>query len=109
MSVEGDEYSTISLDSVWGVLSIVCFAAALATRQLVRWLLPLPQQGFQLSPPLAVRIVPVLALIGIVLGLIGLRRERKNRSLSLLGLALNGVTLLLVGAFAIGFWWVRFR
>jgi hypothetical protein len=109
MSPEGDEYSTVTLGSLWGVLSIACFGAALVTRQLVRWLLPPVQQGFHLSPPLAVRIVPVLALIGIVLGLIGLRRERNNRSLSLLGLALNGVTLLLVGAFAIGFWWVRFR
>jgi hypothetical protein len=36
------------------------------------------------------------------------RRERNNRSLSLLGMGLNLVTLLLVGACAIGFWWVRF-
>ena len=110
MSAEGGgEYSTVSLGSIWGVLSIGCFGAAIATRQMVRLFLPPHLRGFDLSPPLAIRLVPVLALIGVALGLIGLQRERNNRGLSLLGLALNSVTLLLIGAFAIGFWWVRLR
>ncbi len=103
----GGEYSTVSLGSAWGMISLACFAASMAANQLVS-LLPPHLQGRYLLPPLVVRIIPALTLVGILLGVIGLRRERR-RTLALLGIVLNGIVLVLVATFMIGFWWVRLR
>ena len=59
-------------------------------------------------PPLAVRMTPLLALVGALLGAIGTRRVRR-RTIALLGLGLNAIVVLLASAFLIGFWWVRLR
>lgn len=104
---ESSEYAAVTLGSVWGIASLLLFVCAISTRQLVRFLPP-HQQGWNLLPPVAVLAVPPLALIGLVLGLVGLRRSRR-RTLALLGAALNGVVLLLAIALLVGFWWVRLR
>lgn len=103
----GGEYTTVSLGSVWGVASLLLFVAALTARQLLG-LLPFQLQGYHLMPPLAVRLTPVLAVAGVLLGLIGLRRERR-RSVALLGIGLNTIVVILSSLFLIGFWWVRLR
>lgn len=101
------EYATIGLRSVWGSLSLLVFVAAVAARQLVR-LLPSHLQGWGTMPPLAVTAVPPLALLGLLLGVVGLRRERR-RTLALMGVLLNGIVLVATLLFLAGFWWVRLR
>jgi hypothetical protein len=89
------------------MISLACFTASMAASRLVS-LLPAHLQGRTMMPPLVIRIIPAITLAGILLGLIGLKRERQ-RTLSRLGIALNGIVLALVTAFMIGFWWVRLR
>lgn len=101
------EYATISLRSVWGSLSLLLFVAAVGARQLVR-LLPGHLQGWGIMPPLAVMVVPPLALAGLLVGWVGLRRERR-RTLAVLGVLLNGIVLVATLLFLAGFWWVRLR
>ena len=103
----GDEYSAVSLGSIWGVASLVLFVSALSVRQLLGWLPP-RLQGYYLMPPLAVRLTPALALVGILLALIGARRENR-RTVALLGLGLNAVVVLVSSVFMAVFWWVWLR
>jgi hypothetical protein len=98
----GGEYATISVGCVWGVASLLLFAASLMTRQLVGFLPP-HLQGYYLMPPLVVRLTPLIALIGLLVGMIGVRRKTP-RSLALLGAGLNVVVVLLSSLFFIGFW-----
>ena len=97
----------MTVGSAWGIASLLFFIAAITARQLVR-LLPSHLQGWNILPPAAVLAVPPLALIGLLLGLVGMRR-RSRRTLALLGAALNGIVLVLAIALLVGFWWVRMR
>lgn len=101
------EYATITLRSVWGSVSLLLFVAAVGARQLVR-LLPAHLQGWHIMPPLAVLAVPPLAVLGLVAGLVGLRRERR-RTLAAVGTLLNAIVLVATLVFLAGFWWVRLR
>ena len=94
------EYASLTLGSGWGVMSLLFFFFAIGARQLVRWLPP-QLQGSSLMPPVAVLAVPPLALIGLVFGLMGLRRG-KRRTLSLLGATLNGIVMILSIALLLG-------
>ena len=100
------EYSTITLRSAWGSLSLLFFLAAVGARQIVR-LLPSSLQGWNVMPPLAVILVPPLALLGLLAGLVGLRRG--GRILATLGALLNAIVLVATLVFLLGFWWVRLR
>ena len=97
----------MSLGSAWGIASLLLFVASLTTRQLIG-LLPARLQGYYLMPPLVVRLTPVIALAGVLVGLIGLRRGSR-RNLSLLATGLNAAVVLLSSLFLLGFWWVRLR
>lgn len=101
------EYATVTLRSVWGSLSLLLFLTAVGARQLVR-LLPPRLQGWHMMPPLAVLAVPPLALLGLLVGLVGLRRERR-RTVPMLGTLLNAIVLAATLVFLAGFWWVRLR
>lgn len=102
-----DEYSAVSLGSIWGIASLILFVAALTARQLLA-LLPLQMRGYHMMPPLAVSLTPALGLAGVMLGLVGMRRQNR-RTVALLGLGLNAIVVLLSSIFLIGFWWVRLR
>lgn len=101
------EYASLTLGSGWGISSMFFFVCAIGARQLVSWL-PFNLQGWSSTPPMAVLAVPPLALVGLILGLVGLRR-RKRRTLALLGATLNGIVLILAVALLAGFWWIRLR
>lgn len=101
------EYSTVSLGSAWGVASLLLFAAALGVRQLLG-LFPPRLQGYYLLPPLAVRLTPMISLIGVLFALIGLRRGAR-RTIALLGLALNGIVVALSTLFMLALWWIWLR
>lgn len=101
------EYSTLTLGSSWGAVSLLFFVLAITSRQLVR-LLPPELHGWNIMPPVAVLAVPPLSLVGLLLGVIGLKREGR-RGLALLGTGLNGIVFLLSVALLLGFWWVRMR
>lgn len=83
------EYEVVAFGDYWGVLSLLFFAASLTTRYLVRLL---PVRGYASLPPLSVKAVPVLALVGVVAALAGLRRS-KNNSLARFALFVNLVVL----------------
>ena len=70
-------------------------------------MLPSSLQGWSIMPPLAVMVVPPLALLGLIAGLVGLRRG--GRILATLGALLNGIVLVATLVFLLGFWWVRLR
>ena len=101
------EYSTVSLRSTWGIASLLLFAAALAVREILG-LLPPRLQGHYLIPPLAVRLTPLLSLVGLLFGLIGLRRGAR-RTIALFGVGLNGIVLVLSTLFMVVLWWVWLR
>jgi len=84
-------------------VSLLFFAAALASRFLVR-LLPAPYQVFPWRAFLSALGVPVLASVGLVIGLFGLL-DKRGRGLSKLAVALNGVALLIgISLVALFFW-----
>jgi len=103
----GGEYSAVSLGSAWGIASLLLFVGALSTRQLLG-LLPLRLQGHYMLPPLAVRLTPALAVVGVLFGLIGMRRESR-RTVVLLGLSLNAIVVVLSLLFMMVLWWVWLR
>lgn len=86
----GGEYSVISLPDAWHVLSLVCFVAAMGARFLIALL---PQgRGFFYRPVLTAFSVPVIAGIGLLFGLLALRRP-ETRGTARIALALNGIVL----------------
>ena len=104
---DASEYASLRLGSAWGVTSLLFFACSIGARQLVR-LLPPHLQGWNIMPPMAVLVVPPLALAGLLAGLVGMR-SKERRTLAQIGAALNGIVFLLSLALLLGFWWVRLR
>lgn len=103
----GGEYEVVTLQAAWGVVSLLCGLGALLSRPLVRLL---PALGWQPSNPwiwpLLIAVTPVgFGLIGLILGLIGLRRSAGTVT-ARLGVLVNGavvgLTALLALVFAIG-------
>lgn len=86
-------YDIVTLGEGWGVFSLAFFGLSLATRPLLS-LLPWEYRGWDMIPPLAVTLVPMLAGCGVVCALFG---RRSKGSPSRLGLLLNGIVLLLSG------------
>lgn len=86
------EYGSLDLPDAWHVASLACFAASLSARFLVR-LLPAGHTFFGrvFLPGLAVF---ALAGLGLVFGLLGLRKSR-GRGLARVGVFLNATVLAL--------------
>ena len=98
--VFGGEYSVVALRISWGLLSIACFIIALPSRYWVRWLPFQPDHNW-FYPWWVVRAMGILAAAGTFCAIMGLFfAERKTASK--IGLATNGLVLLLVGLTFLG-------
>jgi hypothetical protein len=102
-----DEYQPVAISDYWGLISLLFFLAAMTTRFLVR-LLPPGMRGYGTLPPLAAKAVPLLALVGILASLAGLRRKRQD-VVARLGLLFNLVVFILGSLFLLAFWIIRMR
>lgn len=94
------EYGALDLPDAWHALSLVLFTASLGARYLVR-LLPLEGSYFTrvLLPPLTVF---ALAGVGLLCGLVGLRRPQ-GRGVARVGVFLNAIVLALAALAAVWF------
>jgi hypothetical protein len=94
------EYSVLRVPDAWHVVSLVFFAAALGARFLVAFL---PSgRGLFYRPVLTAFSVPLLAGIGLLFGLVGLRRPATRgmaRVAVLLNLIVLGLSALALAAF----------
>ncbi|MEA2560663.1 MAG: hypothetical protein QOH06_2167 [Acidobacteriota bacterium] len=97
------EYAVLQVPDAWHVLSLVFFIAALGARFLVRLL---PQgRGFFYRPVLTAFSVPVLAGLGLLVGLVGLRNP-VTRSVARVAVFLNLVVLVLSALVLAAFYWI---
>jgi hypothetical protein len=104
--VPDDEYAALDVSTGWPVLSLVCFLGALGARFLVG-LVPREVVGWPWRLVLPVLGVLGLSFLGLVFGLLGLRRV-EHRGLARAGILLNAVGLVLgVLAVAAFFWILR--
>jgi hypothetical protein len=86
------EYAVLQVPDAWHVLSLIFFIAALGARFLVQFL---PQgRGFFYRPVLTAFSVPVLAGIGLLFGLVGLRNPA-TRGVARVAVFLNLIVLVL--------------
>jgi hypothetical protein len=84
------EYSVLRFPDAWHVVSLAFFAAALGARFLVAFL---PSgRGIFYRPVLTAFAVPLLAGIGLLFGLVGLRRP-VSRSMARVAVLLNVIVL----------------
>ena len=97
------EYSVLQVPDAWHVLSLVFFIAALGARFLVRFL---PQgRGIFYRPVLTAFSVPVLAGLGLLFGLVGLRNPA-TRGVARVAVFLNLVVLVLSALAIAAFYWI---
>jgi hypothetical protein len=92
----GGEYGTVTLPHAWHVLSLVFFAAALGARFLTALIPRELLTGIIWRPALTAFSVPLLATIGLLCALIGLRRP-EGRGAAKIALFLNATVLALSG------------
>jgi hypothetical protein len=86
------EYSVLRMPDAWHVVSLVFFLAALGARFLVAFL---PSgRGIFYRPILTAFSVPVLATVGLLFGLVGLRRPA-SRNVARIAVFLNLIVLAL--------------
>jgi hypothetical protein len=86
------EYAVLRMPDAWHVVSLVFFVASLGSRFLVAFL---PSgRGIFYRPILTAFSVPVLATIGLLFGLMGLRRP-ESRSVARIAVFLNLIVLAL--------------
>lgn len=96
------EYAVLQVPHAWHVLSLVFFLAALGSRFVVR-VLPM-WRGIWFRPVLTAYLVPVLAGIGLLFGLIALRNPA-TRGVARVAVFLNLIVLVLSAlAIAVFFW-----
>ena len=91
------EYGALDLPEGWHVASLACFLAALGARFLVGvllHLLPADLLSRWTRPLLPGAAVLVLAVLGILFGLLGLRNP-KGRGMARIGISLNATVLVL--------------
>lgn len=100
----GGEYGTISLPHAWHVLSLLFFTAAMGARFLTALIPRELLRGIIWRPVLTAYLVPLLALLGVLFALIGLRRP-EGRGAAKIALFLNA-TVLLLSSLAL---WAFFR
>jgi uncharacterized membrane protein HdeD (DUF308 family) len=103
----GGEYGVIKIPDAWHVLSLLCFLCALGARFLTA-LIPRELSPLFHRPLLTAAAVPVIALVGLAFGLIGLRNPA-GRSTARVALFLNGVTLVLGGLAIAAFYYIMPR
>lgn len=96
------EYGALALPAAWHVASLVCFAASLGARFLVK-LLPFGSPFFGRAFLSALAVL-ALAGLGLIFGLLGLRNP-EGRGIARIGIFLNA-TVLVLGALAM-FWFYR--
>ena len=92
----GGEYGTITLPHAWHVLSLLFFAAALGARFLTALIPRELLVGIIWRPVLTAFSVPLLATIGLLCALLGLRRP-EGRGAAKIALFLNATVLALSG------------
>lgn len=88
------EYGTLSLPHAWHVLSLLFFLAALCARFLTAMVPRELIRGIIYGPVLTALAVPLLATIGVVCALVGLRNA-EARGAARVALLLNGIVLAL--------------
>lgn len=88
------EYGTLSLPHAWHVLSLLFFLAALCARFLTALVPRELIRGVIYRPVLTAMAVPLLAAIGVLCALIGLRNA-EARGAARVALLLNGIVLVL--------------
>lgn len=97
------EYAVLQVPDAWHVLSLVFFIAALGARFLVRFL---PQwRGIWFRPVLTAFLVPVLAGLGLLFGLIALRNPA-TRGVGRIAVFLNLIVLVLSALAIAAFYWI---
>lgn len=90
LPLDEGEYSVLRMPDAWHVVSLVFFVAALGARFLVAFL---PSgRGIFYRPILTAFSVPVLATVGLLFGLVGLRRPA-SRSVARIAVLLNLIVL----------------
>jgi hypothetical protein len=103
----GDEYSVVRMPDAWHVLSLLFFLAALGARFLTA-LIPREVSPMYWRPILTAFAIPVLAAIGVLFGLLGLRHPEGRRT-ARIALFLNGVVLVLGCLGIAALYWIRTR
>lgn len=88
------EYGSLSLPHAWHVLSLLCFLSALGARFLTALVPREVIRGVIYRPVLTAMVVPLLASIGVLFALAGLRNP-EGRGAAKVALLLNGIVLLL--------------
>ena len=92
-----DEYGALDMPAFWHVASLACFAASLGSRFLVK-LLPFGSPFFGRAFLSALAVL-VLAGLGLLFGLVGLRKPQ-GRGMARIGIFLNA-TVLVLGTLAV--------
>ncbi len=92
----GGEYGTVTLPHVWHVLSLLFFAAAMGARFLTALIPRELLRGIIWRPLLTAFAVPLLATLGLLFALIGLRSP-EGRGAAKIALFLNATVLVLSG------------
>jgi ABC-type sugar transport system permease subunit len=92
----GGEYGTVTLPHAWHVLSLLFFAAAIGARFLTALIPRELLVGVIWRPVLTAFSVPLLAGIGLLFALLGLRKA-EGRGAAKIALFLNATVLLLSG------------
>lgn len=92
----GGEYGTITLSGAWHVLSLVFFVGALGARFLTALVPREALTGVIWRPVLTAFSVPLLAALGLLFALVGLRNPA-GRGAAKIALFLNAVVLVLSG------------
>ncbi len=108
MQRRGDEgYSEVETSELWPVLSLLCFAGALAAKLLTR-LVPRHLLPYPWGVLLPVAIAAGLALLGLLFAGIGLS-GRRGRGLARVAFLVNAIVLLLTALAAFGMFWILRR
>lgn len=91
------EYGALDMPDAWHVASLACFAASLGARFIVK-LLPFGSPFFGRAFLSALTVL-VLAALGLIFGLLGLRNP-EGRGIARIGVFLNA-TVLVLGTLAV--------
>jgi len=102
-----DAYLPLEAPDLVPALSLLCFAGSVAARPL-SGLLPRALRGYPYGALAPALLAAAFAILGVALGLVGLRRARR-RALARLGLLLNGIVLGLSVLAAVGVAWILRR
>jgi hypothetical protein len=99
------EYGTLSLPHAWHVVSLLFFLAALCARFLTAMVPRELIRGIIYRPVLTAMAVPLLAAIGVLCALIGLRNA-EARGAARVALLLNGIVLVLSAVALAAFFYI---